>query len=260
MKKAFITGISGQDGSYLSELLLGSLHRCKYIYPFWNSKIGVPWVAATARLKRQQLLDCCDNFDLFSSDSGPCVMGVDQGKDLHVVIISLRFGKPVVVFLGIFQDWQELDYYMTAFSVSRCVVDALPETRNAKEFGGRFPDKVFINYYVAGRKGSYSWNEVEGIVQVDRTESLDETHAIIDKKEIVFPKDVGVVNTFISHCINIAKRLVEDQTTGSKRYVYIKLGEDHFRHALNYALIALSDVSVLTMSDVVVGDSLFRHR
>jgi hypothetical protein len=33
---------------------------------------------------------------------------------------------------------------------------------------------------------------------------------------------------------NVAKKLKEDEETGSKRYLYIKLGPDHFRHAFNY--------------------------
>jgi hypothetical protein len=37
---------------------------------------------------------------------------------------------------------------------------------------------------------------------------------------------------------NVAKRLEEDEETGSKRYVYVKLGPDHFRHAFNYEAMA----------------------
>jgi hypothetical protein len=36
----------------------------------------------------------------------------------------------------------------------------------------------------------------------------------------------------------MAKKLEEDEETGSKRYVYVKLGPDHFRHALNYEAMA----------------------
>lgn len=38
--------------------------------------------------------------------------------------------------------------------------------------------------------------------------------------------------------INVAKKLEEDEETGSKEYTYIKLGVDHFRHAFNYEVMA----------------------
>ena len=42
-----------------------------------------------------------------------------------------------IVHLGVYRDWEELDRLMKAFNVSRCVVDALPETRNARAFAER---------------------------------------------------------------------------------------------------------------------------
>ena len=210
---------------------------------FWNSKIGHPWVAAFARLSEEQIRKCCSDFQLQNYDAGPCVMGVDQGLDLHVVIISLRFEKPTILFLGILADWEELDYYMKAFNVACCVVDALPETRNAKAFAARFPEKVFLNYYIESRKGDYAWNEEEFIVQENRTESLDESHTWIMDKEVILPASgIPEVEEFIKHCHSVAKKLIADETKGTKRYIYIKLGPDHFRHSFNYACIAVTRV------------------
>jgi hypothetical protein len=42
------------------------------------------------------------------------------------------------------------------------------------------------------------------------------------------------VRKFASHLHNVAKNLEENEETGSKRYAYVKLGPDHFRHAFNY--------------------------
>jgi hypothetical protein len=46
------------------------------------------------------------------------------------------------------------------------------------------------------------------------------------------------VKEFAEHLHNAAKKLEEDEETGSKRYVYVKLGPDHFRHAFNYEAMA----------------------
>jgi hypothetical protein len=41
----------------------------------------------------------------------------------------------------------------------------------------------------------------------------------------------------------VGRKLEEDRETGSKRYVYLRLGEDHFRHAWNYTVVAMHELS-----------------
>jgi len=205
---------------------------------FYNLKIGDAYVEATNRLSLQEVLAICSNDGIASQDSGPCTMGVDQGKDIHVVIGKRSYPKAKIVHIGIYRDWEELDRLMRNFSVSRCVVDALPETRNARAFAKRFKGKVFLNYYNERQKGSYAWNEKELIVSCNRTESLDASHKEILGQDIILPKECDIVREFAQHLHNVAKKLEENEDTGSKRYVYVKLGSDHFRHAFNYEAMA----------------------
>lgn len=161
-------------------------------------------------------------------------MGVDQGKDLHVVIGTAEH----VVHLGVYLDFEELDHLMKAFHISRCVIDALPETRNARAFAERHQHRVFLSYYNVHQKGFYKWDDREWIVQSNRTESLDASHNVILQGKIELPRRSDVVSQFAEHLHNVAKKLEEDEETGSKRYIYVKLGPDHFRHAFNYFCMA----------------------
>jgi hypothetical protein len=206
---------------------------------FYNLKIGIGYVEAQNRLSIQEVLDLCGSDGIASEDPGPCFMGVDQGSDLHVVIgkkTRQKAGK--IPHLGIYKDWEELDRLMRNFHVSRCVVDALPETRNARAFAERFKGRVFLNYYNEHQKGSYAWNEKELIVSCNRTESLDASHNEIMNSQVILPKECEIVKLFALHLHNVAKKLEENDETGSKRYVYVKLGPDHFRHAGNYEAMA----------------------
>jgi hypothetical protein len=208
---------------------------------FYNLKIGVAYVEATNRLSIQEVLSLCGNDGIASQDSGPCSMGVDQGNDLHVVIGKRHPSKAgKVIHLGIYKDWNELDRLMRNFHVSRCVVDAMPETRNARAFAERFKGKVYLSWYSQHQKGVYKWDEQNMTVSANRTESLDASHNEILMKRIVLPRQTEIVQTFAEHCHNVAKKLEEDEDTGSKRYTYVKLGPDHFRHAFNYEAIARS--------------------
>jgi hypothetical protein len=58
---------------------------------------------------------------------------------------------------------------MRSFHVSLCVVDAMPETRNARAFAERHRGKIFMNYYAAYQKGDYAWNEKDLTVSCIRS-------------------------------------------------------------------------------------------
>jgi len=209
------------------------------ITDLYNLKIGIAYVEAENRLSVQEVLACCADHGIESQDPGPCYMGVDQGKDLHVVI-GKRCDDPggKIIHLEVYKDWKELDRLMRNFNIQRCVVDALPETRNAREFAKKHKDRVWLSYYNIHQKGSYAWNDKEFIVASNRTESLDASHQQILKSKVILPRSNKIVQTFADHLHNVAKKLEEDEETGSKRYVYIKLGPDHFRHAFNYETMA----------------------
>ena len=206
---------------------------------FYNLKIGVAYVEAENRLSLPEVLALCGDEGIASSSPGPCYMGVDQGKDLHVVIGPRYMGKAGKIdHLGIYRDWEELDRLMKAFNVSRCVVDALPETRNARAFAERHRGKVFLNYYQEHQKGRYRWNEGDLTVSCNRTESLDASHNEVMQAQIILPRESDMVREFAQHLHNVAKKIEEDDETGSKRYIYVRLGKDHFRHAFNYEAMA----------------------
>jgi hypothetical protein len=96
---------------------------------------------------------------------------------------------------------------------------------------------VFLNYYQERQKGKYAWNERDLTVSCNRTESLDASHNEVMRGEIILPRECEITREFAGHLHNVAKKLEEDDETGSKRYVYVKLGTDHFRHAFNYEVM-----------------------
>ena len=202
---------------------------------FYNYKLGIAYVEAEHRITREEVLALCGSHGLAAADPGPCCMGIDQGTGLHVVI-GRRDGT--IVHLGEYRDFEELDRLLEAFGVSRCVIDGMPETRKAREFAARFPGRVFLNWYSPYQRGAYAWNEKDMRVSVNRTESMDAAHDALTGRRIVLPRQCGPVEAFATHAANTAKKLEEDDETGSKTYTWVKLGPDHYRHAFNYWCIA----------------------
>lgn len=241
-------GITAKRGRHYTQLwshyvpsasILQEWQTTSNLRDFYNLVVGVAYVESENRLSEDEILALCGTEGMSASEPGPCFMGVDQGKDLHVVIGKRHWQKAgQVVHLEVYRDWEDLDRLMKAFNVSRCVVDGLPETRNARAFAERHPGRVFLNFYQVHQKGKYAWNEKNLTVACNRTESLDASHQELMKGQLVLPRKSDRVEEYARHCANVAKKLEEDEETGSKRYVYIKLGPDHFRHATNYEAMA----------------------
>jgi hypothetical protein len=219
---------------------------------FYNLKIGIPYIEAENRLSIEEVLDLCGDEGIASSETAPCFMGVDQGKGLHVVIGKDKESKDgQIIHLEVYKDWSELDGLMKNFNVTRCVVDAQPEMRNARAFAERFKGRVFLNFYREHQKGHYKWDEGDLTVTCNRTESLDASHNEIKFERIILPRKSSIVQTFAEHLHNIGKKLEEDEETGSKHYIYVKLGEDHFRHAYNYECMARQHASGLLYPELL---------
>jgi hypothetical protein len=174
-----------------------------------------------------------------TEDPGPCYLGADVGSLIHCVIGKKTWhGKPEIVHIASFPDWSHLDSLMKRFNVSRAVIDALPETRLAREFARRHQGKVYCCFYNEHQKGSYGWNERELTVTANRTEALDASHNEINQGLITLPAENDTVRDFAIQLANVARVLQTDPETGSSRYVYIQTGPDHFRHAQSYELMA----------------------
>ena len=264
-------GVTDQRGYHYSQLfsqfvspaeILTQFRSTTNLQDFYNLKIGNAYIEAENRLSVEEVYHLCGKDGVATSDPGPCSMGVDQGKDLHVVIGKRGTDRlDRILHLEIYKDWEELDRLMTVFNVGRCVVDALPETRNARKFAERHRGKVYLNYYKYHQKGGYAWNEEDLTVACNRTESLDESHNQIMFRKIYLPKQCKIVEEFAKQLHNVAKKLEEDEETGSKYYIYVKLGTDHFRHAFNYECMArtqigfdrkplVSDAELIALDDI----------
>jgi len=213
--------------------LLRDYRTTRYLDVFYNSRLGLPYVEVESRLDKAMVLTFCSQEPLMDRSETPCTMGVDQGMDLHVVISRPEGSRRRIVYLGILKEWRELDDLMYRFKVKKSVVDALPEQRNARDFCRRHRGKAFMSFYNEHRKGDVAWDDVEGIVQSDRTESLDEAFRRIRLGQVILPKFHPLVDRFAEHLTMTAKKLEEDDK-GNARYVYVRLGDDHFAHAWNY--------------------------
>jgi hypothetical protein len=205
----------------------------------YNSKLAQAHISAENRLTVSEIISLCGEEPVAESDPGPCFLGADIGSLIHCVIGKRRRDKAgQIVYVGAFPDWSHLNSLMKQFNVVRAVIDALPETRLARDFARQHRGKVYLCYYQEHQKGAYFWNDKEMTVVANRTEALDASHTELSQGLVIFPRQCETMNEFARHCANVARVLKTDPETGLSRYVYLKTGYDHFRHAQSYECMA----------------------
>lgn len=223
--------------------ILDEYERTRFPDRFYNLKIGIPWADTANRVDAQTVLACCSGAPMLTKADNDmtCTMGVDTGKDLHVVI-SKRVGDDIshreVVYLGVHHSYQELDELIKRFKVHMCVIDALPEIHATRAFAARHHGIVWLNYFNESQKGEPRWDPKTRIVQENRTEALDMSRATVREGRLVLPRACPLVAAFAAHMAADAKRLDEDPDTGEQTYRYIRAGTDHFSLAFTYDTIA----------------------
>ncbi|MDP2218554.1 MAG: phage terminase large subunit family protein [Methanolobus sp.] len=219
------------------------------IAEIYNSKLGMAYISVEDQLKKSDIFACCGN-EVFSLGShNTCAMGVDVGAKLHVVVGHPRGdGRYRIVYLNRVDSFEDVHDVAKRFNVKCAVVDMEPETRKARDFRKSEPYGVYLCDYQERLKTSRRTDEKDGLVTVRRTETMDAVHNLIISGKVEFPRRNAEIEQYALEMTNTAKILQEDELTGSRRYVYKKLGDDHYYHATNYFIIACGDVRVVADS------------
>jgi len=218
-----------------------------------NSKLAAAHIAAENRLTISEVLDLCNpDHPIKAEDHGPCFLGCDVGTLLHVVIGKKHRHKgSQIVYVGAFPDWSTLNNLMKRFNVVRAVIDGMPEMRKSREFAKTHQGKAYCCFYNEHRKASIGWNDRDFTVSVNRTEALDLGHAEIINGSITLPAECETIHEFAKHLANVARVLQSDPETGLSRYVYVKTGDDHYRHAQCYEALARQNAPELLFPELV---------
>jgi hypothetical protein len=222
--------------------ILEEYHRTRFPERFYNLKIGIAWADRENRLQVDEVLRCCGEEGIMECSGVECTMGVDTGRELHVVVSrplsEWDYRRRRVVYLGVHHEFDELDHLMRRFNVYRCVIDGLPETHATREFARRWAGQVHLNFFNESQRGSPRWDHENFTVQENRTEALDASRKAIRDGEVVLPRRSPIVDLFAKHLAADAKQLEEDPDTGMQKYKYVRTGPDHFSLAFTYDCLA----------------------
>jgi phage terminase large subunit GpA-like protein len=214
-----------------------------------NSHLGRAYLPAENRLTQQEVFACCGSDAEKLNSENPTCMGVDVGRDLHVLIGERKNRQTLeIVRMTRVESFNDLHDLARRFNVKCAVLDLYPETRKVREFQKQESFQVFGCQYVETKQSVWAWDEKDRIVKVNRTELCDATHNLIaESGRLILPRRSNEVEQFAFEVCNIAKILEENTETGAREFRYRKLDpRDHYRHALNYLFLAAERTPVVS--------------
>jgi hypothetical protein len=217
----------------------------------FNQDLGEPYTPRGGQITAEILDACRRDYGHGPIEKEETFAGIDVGKLLHVVIRGPQepeTGERPQRFAGEVESFETLGNLLRTYHVRRAVVDALPETRKARELQSAFyPGMIWLAYYVTQKTGTKraepeQWDIDNGVVNLDRTRSLDRTYSRFFEGKNTLPAYARDVHDYYDH-LKAPVRILEDGPGGEKIAQYVENAPDHFAHAENYCDVASSNPS-----------------
>lgn len=179
------------------------------------------------------------------------VMGVDVGRVLHVVIrgpVTQTTGERQQRLATEVATFEDVGRLIRQYKISRCVMDALPETHKAREFQEDFIKKVWLAYFgpeISKRGELATWKEEggkrgepwAGTVTIDRTRAFDELQSVFIDNTWTLPQNARDIPDYYAH-LKAPVRVINRQPNRPDVARYVSSGPDHYALAELYALTA----------------------
>lgn len=210
------------------------------IQTFYNFDLGLPRAPKGGKLSRDIILACRDmEYEMPMSSQIPTTMGVDVGAVLMVRIsVPTDFGRRAV-FIGTMDTFEELGYLIDRYHVRSCCIDALPETRKAKELAKDYEGKVKLVYFSNQKELHKEKESEDGYAEIhcNRTQLIDEVVAQFQRAHNVLPRNVEEIEGYVNQ-VTAPVRVIEKDKSGRDIPRWIESGPDHFMFAEAYDYLA----------------------
>lgn len=221
---------------------------------FYNLVLGLPFLAGANVMSREAILEHMTGETEMVGEG--YFMGVDIGKSIDVVIGKwAEGGIPQTVRILSVTDWKELDQLMYQYAIISCVVDALPEERDAKEFQERWNAPGMLRVWRCVYRGVSTssaqrevlWRDdndtVTPIVSAPRDEILTRSsNELLARRRLPRFDGSDFHEKYLDHHKNSKKVPVFKEGQEAERvidyYEWVADGPDHFFHAGTYEMLA----------------------
>ena len=212
---------------------------------FYNGVLGLPYIPAEDRLTQEDVFVCCGN-DVMRTELSisQTAMGVDVGKNYHTVLIGEKVDarRAKIIYMCRVKGFDAVHDIAKKYNVKSAVVDIRPYEESFAKFQKAEPYRVFGAEYKDKQREFLRTDEKAGVYSLLRNQIFDKTHQWVKNRDIEIPRRCAEVEEFAKQVCNCAK-VLEETDQGDRVYRYVKLGDDHYRSAMNYLYMALGDLT-----------------
>jgi hypothetical protein len=231
----------------------------KYPQDFWNQRIARAYIEVQNRLEVAHVIALCGSHGMEQKSDVPCCIGVDVGpKTHHVVVGRKEYGGTVkILWFGetkpnsntnANEAWNDLEEIVKRYQ-GYVVIDGLPEPKKALNFTQQHPYQAWACFYSNSPTTGMRWDDDQKKITVYQSMAMDSSHGMLQDGKVVLPRKSDLVTEFAKHCHNVARKKIEDEKTGSVYNKWIKTGEDHYRKAFSYMVLAMERTPESKFSD-----------
>jgi hypothetical protein len=200
---------------------------------FYNADLGLPFEGQGSKIFPYQLNNCIRDYNPLPYSTESCIMGVDVGKHLHVVIGKIVNDNDIqIVYIGYVHGKGDIIDFLKRFNIRCAVVDALPEIRLAKE----------LCYDYSGIFRWFSHSEKKDLIKIkdrtilaNRTEMLDDVKEAVIMQKFLLPQNAASIPDFYDQVCAPTRIFDEDK----KIYKWEEgNAADHYCFSLAFLLLA----------------------
>lgn len=232
------------------------LKDARALRSFHNNALGLPYVAAGDQLT-PEILDKCrvPGYSLGGIPDGAVFIGIDVGTpNIHCIAYTLnRYGHRRLWTMKIFQEWGQIDKFLSTLTNFVAVCDAHPEKRAARDLSLKYPGKFWLGFELDRPQTQEIavWHPLKhkeaGKVVIDRTMAFDSVINQYLNGQVLLPpnaRDLGELlerrdyNGFYNHMIQMVR--VEEEDAQGRIVARWKKNKnpDHWHHADMFSFIA----------------------
>jgi hypothetical protein len=229
--------------------------EAKKLRSFFNNTLGEPYVAAGDQFT-PELLDKCirPGHVLGGLPTGPVYVGIDIGAKIHVRADYLnRWGQRMAWQFKIFDEWSQVDHFLSRLTNFTAVCDAHPEKRNARDLSLKYHGRFWLGFEMdrPNTNELAQWAVLKrreaGKVVIDRSMALDQVIYDYMHGNVILPPEARELgehyprlpyNGFYHHMLQMVR--VEEETPQGGTVARWKRNKnpDHWHHADMFAYVA----------------------
>jgi len=217
---------------------------------FYNKYLGKAYIPVEDRLMQQDVFNCCGYDNMKTQSVTPTAMAADIMKTNRVIIAEKKGEEQAkIIYMARVSGFDALFDLVKRFNVKSAVCCLRPYEESFRNFQAKCKDydpeiKCFGSQYIEKQKTLTKIDEVSGVYSLGRTEIMDKSQSWIRSGKLEIPAKCEEVKIFTKECCNTAKTLEVNTDTGDRVFRYRPIGDknEHYRHCVNYLIIALMNI------------------